>query len=85
MMIQLTDRLYIDNDSIETVRFYEKGDAWCSPVLMKATKTFNNPTFDATFKRRTPIRLVGPEAQTAWANWQQFVRDAETKRQGGDQ
>jgi hypothetical protein len=73
MTTKLTERFYADHDSIETVRFYRKGDTWYHPNTSELNKTFEESTFDASFKRRTGIRLVGAEAEEAWANWNAHV------------
>ena len=73
MIIKLTERFFADDESIQTVQFYGKGDAWCSPTLIKAKETFKESVFDATFKRRTPVRLVGIQADEAWANWKAYA------------
>ena len=78
MTIKLTEKLYADDEELQTVQFYEKGDKWFSPNLYQQDHELENSTFVATFKRRSTIRLVGPQAEEAWANWKAH---ADTSRQ----
>lgn len=69
MTIKLTEKFYVDDESIQTMQFHEKGDTVCSPTLLHSRETVPESILDASFKRRPPIRLVGAEADEAWANW----------------
>lgn len=73
MIIKLTTKCYIHDDSFETVRFYEKGEVRHSIPTGRVIETFNESTLIATFKRQMPIRLVGAEADEAFANWKAYA------------
>lgn len=73
MTIKLTEKFYTDEESIQTVQFREKGDTVCSPNMLHSRETVPESIFDITFKRRVPVRFVGPEAEEAWANWTTHV------------
>jgi hypothetical protein len=73
MIIKLTETFYVDDESIQTIQFHKEGDLWCSPTVPKITETYKGTFFDAFFKRRTPVRLVGSEAEEAWANWRVYA------------
>ena len=73
MTIKFTTKLYVDHDSIEIIRFFEKDEVRSSPTTGKAIETFNDSTCLFLFKRQMPIRLVGSEAEEAWANWKAYA------------
>jgi hypothetical protein len=63
MMVKLSETFFVDADSIETARYCMDGG-------------YGKSAFEVTFKHNTPIRLVGAEADEAWATWTAIRRYA---------